>query len=1275
MSSSRNPRVMPQASTAPRPPDAEQRSRALDPVQSFLVQAPAGSGKTYLLTQRFLRLLAEVESPDQVVAITFTKPAAAEMRNRVLEALESAAGTTQEFEDSESLGALAAGALKHSDRLGWRLLEQSGQLRILTIDAFCRSLAIQSPLSWGVLSGLGGQLEMADDPGQLYRLAARRTVAMIAQDDSPVRPSVEALLRWRDNNWNDVEELIAEMLQARSRWFQDFVFAREVDWEALRHRLEGPFRRGALNSLERIVALLDQVPDGRERILTLARFACETPGDFSPYDLAELAEFASSFAADDGQEEAVLLESAVSEFRCVAKFLLNNEGDWRKPGGLNKNHGFPPTMDGKLQKARFGDLVHELDNVPGLCEALADFAGGLPVRYSVEEWDLVRHCFAVLREAAGQLQVVFAETGTADYTEVAQMALRILAPENGYPSDLAMRQADGVRHLLIDEFQDTSRSQYELLTRLIGAWPEREGRSCFCVGDPMQSIYGFREAEVELFERMKRFGLPAGREAGDEPFEFAFVPLRANFRTTRSLVEDLNGRFAAIFAATDGGVQFSPAEAVRPDASQVRMELHLAFTRSSKPAQAITGGWTEPGNPEETVQAQLAEIVTLVRSRLDEASRQGLQRFRIAVLGRKRKSLTPVAEALADAGIPFRSVDVVPLQERPEVLDALALARALLHPADRTAWLGVLRAPWCGLSLAELHQLTSADDAALMAAPVPRLLETRLPVLVADGMLSERAAEAAGRVQRVCREARETHAAAGSVALGTWLELAWLSLGGADTVTPEQAENLRVLWTALDGLPEGELDLCGPALDAALRDLYAQPDPAASSEFGVQLMTIHKSKGLEFEVVIVPELEAREQVSQREMMVWLERGLAEPEAGDEHASEFLVAPIQAKGTQASTAKNWVTKAKRELDRQEAKRLLYVAATRAREELHLFARPRFYMDKKTGERKLSNPAGLLMTAWPAIEDEVRERFAAWNASFATSAQATVLPALAAGAEAGGAQAVVIPFPATLPAARPNRVRRLPEGYIAPALPMPGRVSDAAASPGNVAGPLYARTEGGLESRALGTAIHALLEQLSRLRSTMSAEESAQAVAEHLPGVVAQMRSQGMTRAEAQRLAGEALEAARRSSLHPAGRWILSPHDEALAEARWTGAVGPAVAGSGRQDIRSLRADRVFLTAEAPPVAEEMADVRNEPGSEPAWWIVDYKTSHAGGVDLSHAAARLAFLEAHRGQHSGQLEMYARVLRALHEAAGEPASRIRLGLFYPRLGLFDFWDADA
>lgn len=139
-------------------PDQAERERALDAGRSVLVQAPAGSGKTTLLAERFLRLLAEVDEPGQVVAITFTNAAAAEMRNRILDRLRS-----------EEPDALAQRVLQRGDRLGWRLLDLPAQLRIATIDSFCRDLALQQPL----LSSLGSGLGVYEQPADLYRRAAR----------------------------------------------------------------------------------------------------------------------------------------------------------------------------------------------------------------------------------------------------------------------------------------------------------------------------------------------------------------------------------------------------------------------------------------------------------------------------------------------------------------------------------------------------------------------------------------------------------------------------------------------------------------------------------------------------------------------------------------------------------------------------------------------------------------------------------------------------------------------------------------------------------------------------------------------------------------------------------------------------------------------------------------------------------------------------------------------------------------------------------------------
>ena len=579
------------------PPDQAQRSRALDLRQSFLVQAPAGSGKTQLLTQRFLGRLAQAEKPDEIVAITFTNAAAAEMRQRILSELEKAERSPSPNPNSapESLASLAQAALARSEQLGWQILDQPTQLRITTIDAFCRGLSLQCSLGWGPLSGLGGNLDVVENPQNLYRRAAHRTLDQLRVSNSPTRPSVEALLLWRDNNWRDVEDQIVRMLAERNRWYQDFVFARELDihdWVVLRRRLEAPFRRAALKQLHSFHRLLDPSRDDLDAILNLARLACDTPGDDAPRSLARRTGMPSPPFEESLQE-------AAEAYRDLACFLLTQkDGGWRSVRGLKESLGFPSGNAGKAMKQHFGELVARFKAIPGLEAALNEFQTPAPIAYTEEEWQLVRHCFAVLREAAGQLQVVFAETGSADFVEVAQIALRVLADDDGRPSDFAIQQAEGIRHLLVDEFQDTSRNQHQLLSRLIAAWPDREGRSCFCVGDPMQSIYGFREAEVELFERLKSSGLEVTAPDGsNDPLHFEFVQLRANFRTQPSLVDDLNHRFSLIFNEDDGsGIHFTAAQPARPRQSQAKTELHLAFANRSRPKATNTSS-PNPATP------------------------------------------------------------------------------------------------------------------------------------------------------------------------------------------------------------------------------------------------------------------------------------------------------------------------------------------------------------------------------------------------------------------------------------------------------------------------------------------------------------------------------------------------------------------------------------------------------------------------------------------------------------------------------------------------------
>jgi len=1102
------------------PPDQAQRDRALDPARSILVKAPAGSGKTTLLAERFLRLLAEVDEPGQVVAITFTNAAAAEMRNRILDKLR---------EDDPS--PLARRALEHSQRLGWNLLDLPAQLRIQTIDSFCRDLALQQPL----ISGLGGSLEIAEQPTELYRRAARSALEEIGNAGSPESAAAETLLLWRDNNWKEMEELLVNMLSERDRWMHAFVLTGSQNWDELRERLE----------------------------MSLTR------------------------TAQDASE----------------------------------------------------------------------------CGYTEKEWEIVCACFTLLRRAAAYLRIAFAEAGVVDFIEVAQIALSVLRDEDDQPTEAALAVADRIRHLLVDEFQDTSRRQHQLLGRLIATWPQPEGRTCFVVGDPMQSIYFFRGADAELFPRVENIGLEIPNEL---TLRFDSVHLTANFRTAPPLVERLNEIFAAVFALDDGsGIEFAHTLPAREDSAQPGphsvadslpgMWLHLEFIPQGMRVNAR--GYSRERKAEIQTQRDAAlerqkeEIVALIRNHLPriEKARAAGDKYRIAVLGRTRKVLVSVAQALRDAEIPFRAIELEPLQDRPEIIDALALARALLNREERVAWLGVLRAPWCGLSLADLHTLTSADDEQLKSRPVPELLAKRVQLLSRDGRV------AAARVLNAVAYAERLRSNRPATSAGTWLEQVWLRLGGARCVDAAARANLDLLWGCLDDLPQGEQDFLGPALDVALNKLNAQPDPSASSDCGVQLMTIHKSKGLEFEIVIVPDLQANAGRGGRKLLSWLERGLApDADAVDENSAgaitEFLVAPLQPKGAESGSAKSLVDKARRERESQETRRLLYVAATRAREELHLFARPEFKTADDQSLALVSPTGSLLATAWPGLRDQIQRSFEDWclaqSAQAAQTDESQIIDSLAASAE----KVLVLPAPPDASAPMPTPLRRLPPNYHPASAEIPSAADESPVG----AGRLYGRHEGGLLSRALGKAVHELFQHFAQLLAVEKGGVAGEALVRLQPHVAANIRSLGIDVSQANRIAAQALEMVLRAARDPQAQWILAAHADAASETRWTG----VVAGS----LRTVQVDRVFRAGNTPQSTDDNS----------TWWIMDfktgdyktadYKTAQGDGLDPKAALAEL------RSEFAPQIEAYAKVLRNLHGADAAVCG----GLYYPRMMLFDWWE---
>jgi ATP-dependent helicase/nuclease subunit A len=1188
------------------PPDQLARDKALDIESSYIIQAPAGSGKTELLTHRYLKLLARVDEPEEILAITFTRAATAEMRSRVLKKLEEARSNPFPRLSDDATLASARAALKHAEERGWQLLDQPHRLDIQTIDSLCMRVAHEQPL----LARMGGQLQPQENALALYDKAAQRALARLGGHNRELHASLLNFLQLRDNNLGDAKRLIAEMLARRDQWIQTLPLNRRLtdeDWDEIRLRLEAPFRHAIRRVLKKVHAILSSEPVIVETLIELANYAARNPSEI---DLRSISQIRTLPEPN---------EKFLDQWICFCCLLLTKNNDaWRKQ--VTAKEGFPPSSSRRKDspeqqyKERMMWLIARLSHSDGLLTFLSAIRNLPPARYNADQWQTMRDLFTVLHYSAAELRVLFAEENVVDFVELGLSALHVLEQE--HPGERALGISERVRHLLIDEFQDTSRRQHSLIRALLRAWSPGDGRTCFFVGDPMQSIYMFRQAEVELFDQVWTHGVVAG----EQQHPCTPLQLSANFRSHAGLTGPLNRYFDLIFAGTRtagaAAVSFSASEATSRALPGKSVYLHPQFVPRADEDALAEARDQEAEGMLGAIQEHLPRIQKAAAQTADPE-----KSYTVAVLARARQHLALIAQKLHENGIPFRSVELETLSERQEILDLLSLIRTLLHPMDRIAWLSVLRAPWCGLTLEDLHILCGSDDRQFARVPVQRLIEERL------SLLNEDAQQQLRRTYSVLTRALEVrYQQAQSTSFASWIERTWHTLGGPLCLDEQQRENVRVFFSMLDEVAPDGMECLSEEFDHKLSRLFAQPDPRASERFGVQLMTIHKAKGLGFDVVLVPGMDRSTGRDRQQLICMLERVSID----DPDVDELLVAPIGSKGEDTHPLYQWVRKQRQMREDEERKRVFYVACTRARRELHLFGTA---VVNGKGELEPGWPDSLLATAWPALEPEFRSALQARS-------QQLPIPFPAASEPSAVDMAAVTP-PVQALRHPPLVLRRLPSDLVI----QPGRENVTVS--GSFSGvpdgrEAFERPEGSRSERVIGSTIHALLERLSRTFVHNSAISAAEIRALLQPPATALLRAAAFPVEQQETALAGILAAVETAGCDAVGRWLLSPHREAQSEVSWTGWI------DGR--LQSLRADRVFR-AGAEPL---------ESGSD-YFWIVDYKTTLYWGSDLS------TFIAEQRAFYEPQLASYGRALRQLH---GENLP-LRFGLYFPRRGHLEFW----
>lgn len=982
--------------------DQSARARALDPGTSFIVRAPAGSGKTELLIQRYLSLLSRVDAPESILAITFTRKAAGEMRSRVLEAVRAAQGPPPEAPHKRLTWELARAA-------GAGLLDNPARVRIQTIDSLCAGITRQMP--W--LARFGALPEITEKAVPLYQEAAQATLLGPEKAET-----VKTLLLHLDNNFGRSRDLIAQMLEKRDQW--------------LRHLVAPNVRKQVECCLEGII----------ENTLKRLRVA-------------------AAHAGLTGLPAASVDE--LPAWNSLADDLLTQKDEWRKKSSLAQGLSGDETLL---------ECFKALRRLP-------------PPRFSDSQWGAMEAIVELLPVAAANLGVVFREHATVDFIELNLASLRALSGPDG-PTDLGLALGYRIQHILLDEFQDTSYTQFELLERLTASWDPGDGRTLFLVGDPMQSIYRFRQAEVGLFLRAWENGIGG---IALEP-----LTLSVNFRSGSGIVEWINTTFRNIFPGDEDPVY----GAVRYSAS--------ASSDESRPATVRVHAYL--GNDARVEEAERVAAVTIA------ARESGT----VGILVRARSHLPEIIRVFKARDIAYQAIEIDELSRRAVIQDLMALTFALLNPADRISQFAVLRAPWSGQTLEQL----------LHPVPNPRLAYT----------------------QQVLREAV---AARGRGTLRDLVEQTWMRLGGPaclvhDSDLADAAAFFDLLETTEQGGDLSDFDL----LREQVRSLFAQPDARADGR--VQIMTIHKAKGLEFDTVVLPGLGALPKKDDSQLILWHEPSV----------TELLFAPITESGSEETDpVYRYLSRVEKQKSDYEAVRLLYVAATRARSNLHLLGCAGVRADGS-----IAPAAGsFLKLLWPVVEQHY--------------------PALK---------------PAQAPAVcgqtdrQPRAIHRLTSNWRVPDPPAAvswTRTTLAVSQPSEVA---YEWV--GDVLRHVGTAVHTWLARIARdgLERWPVA-----VVPSHEPAIRTMLANMGVNGDDLDYARDLIVKALRHALTDERGRWLLDSHPDAESEL--------AIAGVCGGEVFEAVIDRTFI---------------DDQGLR---WIVDYKTgSHAGGsVEQFLANEKLRYAE--------------------------------------------------
>lgn len=840
--------------------DRAARDFATDPRHNVVLEASAGTGKTSVLVERYLNLLRADVEPSHVLAITFTRQAAAEMRERIIAQLRK--------ESAQSTSARARwGSLR--DRLG--------EISISTVDAFCLALLREFPL------------EADLDPG--FSLADETEVPRLIQDSVERALGIGTALAKGDAG---LAALLARLGHGRAHTALTALLGRRLVVPAALHRFLTAVPRdltvdGVCGDACRRLA--DRIAGDRRH---LDLMIAAGPGDNPTFSLVIRDLQRLDTLAD--------LDSAVARAALdrIREFFLTQKGTTRREFSCAARLAAPV-------KRRFREAAAALaPHVRDVLQRLDREVNAVMVR-------AVQRLFGI---AVSEYQRDLEARGRLDFSDVLQRAVELLRQMDEFARS-RYRLESRYQHVLVDEFQDTSRAQWELVSLLVKAWGEGSGLvaeapvppTIFIVGDRKQSIYRFRDADGSVLQSA------AGEIASLRPGDDVHRSIAHSFRAVPGLLSFVNDLFEAVAASSDRHDAFTyeshdrfPIEAVEvpePD-SAMPAEPADGEAIASRPLGVAAADSIE--TCASTVASEIERVLRAGRVRsADGSGDRTVRPGDIAILFRARQSHREFDRALERRSIPTYVYKGLGFFDADEIKDVRALVRFLANPASELRAAALLRSRFARLSDPALVTLAGHLSESLVADMPPGGAD-RLPAddmarlrLLRHGLrewldLVDRLppAEVLDRVLLDSAYARELH--------------------GAHVVQArENLKKMRALIRKLQNRGYATMARIADQIDHLSGDIATAIVEAFDA---VHLMTVHAAKGLEFPVVFLVDLGRGTGAQTPAIRVVTGRAESPP--------SVTVWPYRS---DADEDERW-------RDLEETKRLLYVASTRARDRLYL-----------------------------------------------------------------------------------------------------------------------------------------------------------------------------------------------------------------------------------------------------------------------------------------------------------------------------------------------------